>query len=153
MKKILKMIFTALLFLILLVSCKNSETLGDYHDLESETFTGMHIMSHDDMSKTKEFLEVQTQEIYDYFMAIKSEESKLLSEDHSLSEPNYSVLLHFENIDYNLAVGDNYIVVLLNKEYQTADEIFKNTSLHLIKEATILDFEAMLEKLLDEHLD
>jgi hypothetical protein len=111
----------------------------------------MHIMLWDNMKKAKQFTKSQTQDIYDYFSNLEPKESNFKNEENSLESPVYALIFHFNESDYSVSVGENYLMISLNGEYKTIEEAEKNTTLHLISNESINELEEMINKLMDEN--
>lgn len=155
MKRKYQIISILVLLVALIVGCNDkSTTIGEYHKLLSEELTEIQIMPYDNMANTKSFLQVQSQEIqdiYDYFLKIEPEKSDISNEGNTLASPDYSIFLHFKEIEYSVAVGENHIVISLNKVYETIEEATENTTIHLVNEEVINEFEEMINKLIIEN--
>lgn len=151
MIKKFKILAIFIILMALLVACKDkSSIIGEYHKFADYNFKGMDIMPYANMSNMKRFSKSEAQEIYDYFLTIESEESGMLTEDTTPAKPgvnpDYIIALYFEENDYSLTVGENYILIVLNDEYHTVEEANENISIHLVKEETMNKF---LEKIKD----
>ena len=84
MNKKFKIVSIFIILMVLLVGCNDkSAIIGEYHEFADYNFKGMDIMPYDNMSNIKRFSILEAQEIYDYFLTIKSEESGILSEDNT----------------------------------------------------------------------
>lgn len=145
-----------IIVIILLVGCRDkSKIIGEYHEFTTDDFKGMDIMPFDNMSNMKRLSQIQSQELYEYFLTIQSEESDILTEDNTPASPgespDYSIIFHFEESDYSATVGEDYIVIALNDIYETIDEVIENTSLHLVNEEIINEFEEMINKLIEDN--
>ncbi len=152
MKRKYQMISIFIILVTLLSGCSDKSTaIGKYHKLEAEELTEIGIMPYDDMKNTKSFLQVQSQEIqdfYDYFLNIEPEKSDVSNEDNTLASPDYAIFLYFKEIEYSVAVGENYILIALNEVYETIEEATENTTIHLVNEEVINEFEKMINKLI-----
>lgn len=152
MKKRIHMILAMLIIVVFLIGCKDkSATIAEYHKLETEDFTGMHIMLWDNMKKAKQFTKSQTQDIYDYFSNLEPKESNFKNDENSLESPVYALIFHFNESVYSVSVGENYLLIALNGDYKTIEEAEKNTTLHLISNESINELEEMINKLMDDN--
>ncbi|MDY0237100.1 MAG: hypothetical protein RBR71_13825 [Gudongella sp.] len=145
MKKKFKIIAVFIVLVVVLVACKDkSAIIGDYHKFADYNFTGMDVMSYDDMSNIEHFSISEGEEIYNYLLNIKSEESSILAEDNTSANPDvnphYIIALYFEEDDYSVTVGEDYILIGLNHVYNSADQAAENMSIHLVNKETMDEF-------------
>ena len=152
MKRKYQMISIFIILVTLLSGCSDkSTTIGKYHKLEAEELTEIGIMPYHDMKNIKPLFQAQsqeTQDLYDYFLNIEPEKSDVSNEDNTLASPDYAIFLHFKEIEYSVAAGENYILIALNKVYETIEEATENTTIHLVNEEVINEFEKMINKLI-----
>ena len=145
MNKGFKIISLFIVLVVVLVGCKDkSAIIGDYHKFADYNFKGMDVMSHDNMSNIEHFSISEGQEIYNYLLKIKSEESSILAKDNTSANtdlnPHYIIALYFEENDYSLTVGKDYIIIGPNQISEILDQPAKNASIHLVSEKTIDEF-------------
>lgn len=156
MNKKFKIILIFIILVLLLVACKDkSAIIGEYHNFGDYNLKRMDIMAFDNMSNMKGFSKSEGEEIYDYFLGIKSEESGMLAENNSPANPDvnpyYIIALYFEENDYSLTVGEDYILIVLNDEYDTVEEAAENISIHLINEEIINEFIEIINKKINNY--
>ncbi|MDY0235365.1 MAG: hypothetical protein RBR71_05025 [Gudongella sp.] len=156
MNKKFKIVSIFIVLVILLVGCNDkSAIIGEYHNFADYDFKGMDIMPYDNMSNMKRFSRSEAQEIYDYLLTIRSEESGMLTEDNTPAKPGvnpyYIIALYFEENDYSVTVGENYILILLNDAYDSVEEVSENTRIHFVNEEIMNEFIEMINSLINDN--
>lgn len=149
MRKLIEIISLVIIILLTLVSCK-STTIGEHNNLLSDDLVEMDISPVDNPSSTKKHIQFGSEEIFDFILKIQPEEIIIPEENtETFENPDYFIILHFENSDYNLVIGENYIVVTLNDTMLSVDDILDNTSVYLITEETRIELYEKIDKVLD----
>ncbi len=156
MNKKFKIVSIFIILMVLLVGCKDKAAIiGEYHKFADYNFKGMDIMSFDNMSNIKRFSILEAQEIYDHFLTIKSEESGILSEDNTPANPGvnpfYIIALYFEENDYSVTVGEDYILIAPNDVYDTVGEAAENISIHLVNKEIMNEFVEIIDREINDN--
>lgn len=148
----IRLSISCILIIILLIGCSNkSSIISEYHNLNSKEYEGMVLSTFRGTQVTKEVGKDISQEVYNYFLDIKTIETYTpKSNDIGFTSMNYMILINVKDNYYNLTVGDDYFIVSMNNHEADPDGLSQENTVHLIDKEIMIEFEQMLNKLIDD---